>query len=256
MKGNNMYNSLTNIKSFTLSINILPIPNLLLYLNITNNKTTIMIRNRIFYYVTLVFILTFFSCKKDEIAKPNNDNNLIDVEYNVEGVEWILSHGYVYIDNLENGDKSVYEHFGSGRTSSNLHIVTNTSVSMDVIDKDLTRWTFNDGTFTLNNSKSYEYDYVSGSETYFPFGLETGTSRPIEVLDVTEDKLVVKVTDSYNNDPTNNNVNFWSILTFYRAGTSCNNCQPGIDYGYTYKGVLDTDTEPVDVLYTDEIVVK
>jgi hypothetical protein len=193
-----------------------------------------MFKNFNFLYLILALTLTFVSCKKEEL-KPINDNTVVENNAPFEGVNWVLSEARVYLENIDNGEKYVYDYFGGGVTEANTHIFGGyTGVTLDSIKQNYTTWFFQNGTFTLNGTDSWEYtDY---NMTYSPIGLVGGTSRPIEVTHVDDESMTVTYHEAYGS---NNgiNYNYYSELTFVKAGVSCNDCQPSVGYGWVYGGV-------------------
>ena len=188
--------------------------------------------------IVISFVLIFTSCKKEEPLRPNNDQDVYVNNASVEGVNWVLVSGRIYIENIDNGDKFVYDHFGGSTTESVMDIFSGSSpVKMDSIKQNYTTWFFNNGIFTLNGTYSYQYsDY---QYTYSPYGLENGSSRPIEITRVTDEVLTVMVHEGFGSDGVNN-FNYVNQLTFVKAGLTCNSCEPSTNYGYVYSGVWST----------------
>lgn len=201
----------------------------------------------------LVLTLSFSSCKKEVIEKPNNTNYIVDGEYVVEGITWILVDARIYRDNLDNDEKEVYDHFGGTKFSSCMNIFGSAAVLMDSIHKNLTTWVFNNGTFILNNT--YPFDYtIYDNRVITPIGLSNGSSRPIEVIKLDETTMTVNVHEAYGSDGVYN-YKWYSELTFVKSGETCNNCVPGVKYGYTYSGIWDNTTVPTQSLNGTQWVV-
>jgi hypothetical protein len=174
------------------------------------------------------------------VIQPDNTNYVDESVYTPEGINWVLTDAVVYVENSDNGDKKVYDHFGGTKFTSSMSIFESSIVLMDNIKKDVTTWLFNNGTFTLDGTNQFDYT-VYDDRVWTPMGLNGGTSRPIEVIDVDDISLTVKVYESAGSDGINN-FKFWSILTFVKSGETCTNCSPDIQYGYTYGGVWNTPT--------------
>jgi hypothetical protein len=194
---------------------------------------------RTFKFISLLLISTtliFSSCKKEEPLRPNNDNTVVENDATVEGVNWVLSDGRVYVENLDNGEMYVYDYFGGGITEAQMHIFSGSIVKMDSIKENYTSWFFQDGTFTLNGIDSWEYTEYNG--VYTPIGLNGGSSRPIQVTHVSDNNMTVIVHEAYESDGIHN-YRYFSELTFIVAGGSCNDCQPDVSYGWVYGGVWD-----------------
>ena len=187
-----------------------------------------------FFLLGPIFIFLLTNCKKeDPLPKPDNNNYVNSV--GIEGVEWILVHGRIYRENLDNGQKQVFDHFGNNKTRSCMNIYGNAAVLMDSLRQNSTSWFFENGSFTLDNQFNYLFSSAN-SFSYSAYGLEGGTSRPIQVLWLTNDILTVNVHEAYGTDGVNNF--YWiNELTFVRLGTNCNSCQSGIRYGYEYSGL-------------------
>ena len=176
-----------------------------------------------------------FCVKKEELILPDNTNYVDGSVYTPEGVTWVLADAIVYVDNLTNGDQEVYDHFGGTKFSSCMDIFAPAPTLMDSIRKDLTTWYFQNGTFTLDGTSQFQYT-VYDDRVWTPIGLAGGTSRPIEVINVDETVLTVKVHEAYGSDGVSN-FKFWTVLTFVKSGETCNSCAPDIQYGYVYSGV-------------------
>ena len=121
----------------------------------------------------LIFSLSVLvSCKKEEPLRP--DNNIVNIQEDAEliGIDWVLSDGRFYVENLDNGDHSYYDHFGSGQNLSTLDPISGADVPFDTIIQDVTTWNFGNSNFTLNGINSYTY---SGTEVAPSVnGLENG----------------------------------------------------------------------------------
>jgi hypothetical protein len=193
-----------------------------------------MLKTMKIFYVILLTLIVLTSCRKEELPRPNNDNSVVEVETNIEGATWVLTEGRVYVENIDTGEKRVYDYFGGGVTSSFMHIFGSTPVVMDSIKQNFTTWTFNNGTFTLNGAQSW--NYTEYNDSYNVIGLTGGTARNIRPTHTSEDYITVVTHEAYGSDGTYN-YNYYSELGFSRAGTSCTDCQPGIGYGWVYSGV-------------------
>jgi hypothetical protein len=89
-----------------------------------NNKTTTSI------YLFLITSILLISCNK-ELPKPNNDNSIDDTVYPIEGINWILTEGRVYVENLDNGEQKVYDYFNNSITDVQMHIFGSTGLKID-----------------------------------------------------------------------------------------------------------------------------
>jgi hypothetical protein len=184
------------------------------------------------YFILLTTIL-FVSCEK-ELPKPNNDNSYKETIYPVEGINWILTQGRVYTQNLDNGEKKVYDYFNNTITDVQMHIFGSTGLKIDSLKVNYTSWFFSNEYFTLNGSDTWQYTLFNS--TYSVIGLPSGTARPITPTQVTENYMTVITHEAYGSDGINN-FKYWSELGFTKAGETCTNCQPNIPYGWVYSGV-------------------
>jgi len=201
----------------------------------------------------LIFILTFSSCKKEEPLMPDNSQYIENGTYNFEGVTWVLVNARIYIDNLDNGDKDTYDHFGGSKFSSCTNIFGSAVVYMDSIHQNITTWVFNNGTFTIDGT--YQFPYTSYNNIIWtPNGLGGGTSRPIEVTNINETSVTVKVHEALGSDGTNN-FKWYNELTFIKSGSTCSGCQPDVQYGYVYNGVWQNTTPTTNTLNGTQWVV-
>jgi hypothetical protein len=204
-------------------------------------------------FTILSFLTVFTSCKKEEPLKP--ENNVVNVQEDAEliGFTWVLVDGRFYTENMDNGTKTYYDHFDGTQTLSVLDPISGADVPFDTIIQDVTTWSFGNTYFTLNGTNSYPY---SGTElTPSVNGLENGSSRPMEVLELTDTKLTVKVHEGYGSDGTYN-YHYFSTLTFVKQGESCTNCQPNVMYGYTYGGTISPTPSSNTLNGTQWVVTK
>lgn len=201
----------------------------------------------------LSLFMVFTSCKKEEILQPNNTVTNIQEDADLIGINWVLTDGRFYTENMDNGQKNYYDHFDFSQTSSTLDPISGADVPFDTIVKDVTTWNFGNTIFILNGTNAYQY---SGTEIAPSInGLENGSSRPMEVLELTDTKLTVKVHEAYGSDGTNN-FHYFSTLTFVKQGESCTNCQPAVMFGYTYGGTITTTPTTSGLDGTEWVVTK
>ena len=209
-------------------------------------------------FIRIIFlallILSTVSCKKEVIEKPHN--NIVNIEDSAElvGINWVLSDGRIYIENLDNNDQSYFDHFGVGQNISTLDPFDVSNIPFDNLVQDITTWNFGNSNFTLDGSNSYTQ---SGSLVAVTVsGLEDGSSRPIIILELTEDRLTVQVGGGYGSDGVSN-YNYYSTLTFVRQGTTCTSCQPNVIFGYTYGGLIsEPNTNTNDLVNTIWVVTR
>jgi hypothetical protein len=181
--------------------------------------------------ILLFLILTATSCRKDP---PTPEGN-----YNPIGITWELHSARVFVDNLDQNQKIYYDHFGPNRTSSNLDIFSPSQNQFDMISAGQTTWKFASASsdFILDGYSTYQYNYLNTGSVFNVFGLENGSARPVEMLYCTPNELHVKVFTSYGNDG-QYNYNFYSVLSFVRAGNTKPPVILDVPPNYSYGGIL------------------
>jgi hypothetical protein len=191
-------------------------------------------KNTILITILSLFVV-FTSCTKQDTPRP--DNSLVNIQEDADllGVTWVLSDGRFYTENLDNNDLYYYSHFSGTQTTSTLDPISGADVPFDTIVKNITTWHIGTNLFTLNGTLSYNYSGTTSAISVN--GLENASSRPIEILELTDTKLTVKVHEAYGSDGTYN-YHYFSTLTFFKQGNPCSNCQPNVMYGYTYGGTV------------------
>lgn len=189
----------------------------------------------------LVTIFSLFSCKKEDI-KPNNTVLPDTTVYEVVDIDWVLSSGRFYTENLDNGEKVFYDHFGPSQLQSTLDPISGADLPFDTIVKGVTTWRFSSSNFILNGINFYEFTHVGNTIT--AVGMENGSSRPMTIINIDDISVTFKVHEAFGS--TNGyNYEYYSTLTFVKAGESCNNCQPNAYFGYVYQGVIDNNSTTV-----------
>ena len=184
---------------------------------------------KIITYLSLI-ILILTGCQKYEFDVPT-----------IENTEWVLVNGRVYIENLGTGELTYYEHFDNTQTISNLDIYGGSQIDIDVIEKNVTTWYFENGTFTLNNSNTYQYTkHGSGSRSQYKLlGVPPyGSSRSLGILDFNDEFLHVKIHES-NESNNGENYHYYTVLTFVKAGGVCDSCAYESNLPYENGGTLD-----------------
>lgn len=209
-------------------------------------------KNIILFAFTIISTI-FMSCKKEENLRPDNTVVNIEEDADLVGITWVLSDAYFYTENMDNGSLFYYDHFGPSQTQSTLDPFSGANVPFDTISKDITIWNFGNTYFTLNGNLSYNYNASNNSVSVF--GLENGSSRSIELLVLTDQKLVVKVHEGYGSDGIYN-YNYFSVLTFIKQGQFCNNCHPDALYGYSYGGIITNTNTVNSIVGTKWVVTK
>lgn len=176
-----------------------------------------------FFYILLALTLTFASCKKDEpLVKQEQTEEVVQEDIRIYG-EWILLDAKMFVENLETGEKTSFDHFDGAKTVSSLRYGGSSLYDFETIEKDVTTWEFHQpdyvpgyGEFILNgNSDTPMGFYVTKSNwtivEHPQAGIDDmqlgGSSRPLE---------------AYVEDYDNNIVNFY-VQTTYEAidGYNC-----------------------------------
>ena len=112
-----------------------------------------------------------------------------------------------------------------------------------------TQWYFSNGTFILNGTDYYDYtDYVANEDTvYSIIGVPPyGSSRMVNVTSITDNRMTVLTNDHVESN-NGDNYNYYTTLTFVKAGTTCNGCLTNVYSGYIYGGIMDNTTTSVPV---------
>ena len=205
------------------------------------------------YTIFLVTIFLFSSCQKEEI-RPDNTVVGNDTVYEFLDIDWVLSDGRFYMDNLDNGDKTVYNHFSNTQNESTLDPINGADIPFDTIVRGITTWRFSSDDFILNNSNFYGFTHVN--ETITSIGMENGSARPMTIVDIGENYITFKVHEAYGSFG-GENYHYYSTLTFVKSGETCNDCQPNVYYDYTYNGVVNNNSiSPNTIVGTKWLVTK
>jgi hypothetical protein len=113
--------------------------------------------------LTLIFGFTLTSCHKEEVTPPNT--LIEEVETISVFGEWLLVDGKMYMENLETGEKTVYDHFGPTKSVSSLRY-DGYMFEFERIVVDSTLWTFTTpynipgtGQFWLDNDSIQPYGF-------------------------------------------------------------------------------------------------
>ena len=208
-------------------------------------------------YTKIIFFLTtillFSSCKKEEPLRPNNTVVSNSEVYEFIDIDWVLSDSRFYMENLDNGDKNFYDHFGSSQFQSTLDPISGADIPFDSISQGVTTWRFTSNNFILNSVKYYEFTHTEN--TVVAVGMENGSSRPMTIIDIDDVSITFKVHEAYGSLD-GINYAYYSTLTFVRAGETCSSCQPNSDYGYVYQGVINNNVSTNEIIGTKWVVTK
>ena len=207
-------------------------------------------KNILTIFSFLIIIILSNSCKKYEFN---------EISPTIEGTEWILQSGRIYVENLDNGELKYYDHFGNNRTNSNLDIFGGSQSDVDNLIKQQTSWYFSNGSFILDNNVYYEYTSMGTgvNAQYTIIGIPPfGSSRNIGVIEFNKNTLTLMV---YESNESHNGVNYhyFSTLTFIRVSTNCNNCETASLDGYIYAGIINDVLEtPTDLEGTSWVITR
>ncbi len=120
----------------------------------------------------LIYILTlstffFTSCTKEEIKPVSQE--IEEAGTTEEGIllygEWKLISGKMYIENMETGEKTVYDHFSPTKTTSSLRY-SGAQLEFETIEQNVTTWEF----IAPPNWNGYG-EFILDGDTLDPYGL-------------------------------------------------------------------------------------
>jgi hypothetical protein len=115
-------------------------------------------------YLIIAASLVLVSCKKENL-KPNSQITAqVNQEIRLYG-KWLLVGGSMYVENIETGEKTKYDHFGPGKTTSSLNY-DGSVFAIEVIELNTTTWSFYEppavpgfGDFVLNGDIQHPYGF-------------------------------------------------------------------------------------------------
>lgn len=153
--------------------------------------------HKVVSYFVFLFIFILVSCKKDE-----------QVSHTVQG-KWLLVNGEVYMEDLEKGGITYYDHFSPTKLNSVMDL-SGSNLPIDYISQNKTTWDFQND-FVLNDSLKYEVAYERYSIRIYR--LENGSARVLMVDSISNDFVRFTVGERYQNI---NGVNcgYYSKLSF------------------------------------------
>lgn len=91
-------------------------------------------------YLIISASLVLASCKKQSVQPNTQLATEISQELNLYG-KWLLVGGSMYMENLETGQKTKYDHFGPSKTVSSLDY-NGSGIDIEVIQINVTTWSF------------------------------------------------------------------------------------------------------------------
>ena len=205
-------------------------------MKVKKSKTLIKRRKMKKISILILAVISLFSCKKQKIPYPEKVQETTSLSMdNVYGNEYILESGVIYFENNSTGGITYYNHFDSLKLNSVLDPFYGAVIPFDSLKKNSTKWRFDSGVFTLNDTLHYQLEEsMLGIKV---FGLENGSARPIQLLRSTANSLDLQVFESQT---TINNVDyrFYSQLHFRKVGSTANDNSYPIIFGATFNGVV------------------
>jgi len=185
------------------------------------------------YILFLLLTTALLSCEKAEI-KYNDITETVELDPNeltLEGT-WRLIGGKMYITNLDNNNKTRYDHFSSTKKYSSMRW-GGSKYRIEELFVDSTLWTFRKysqsqyGKFYLNGDSINNYEFQTTSygnrinesmNTDVPVKMGA-SSKPFRAYldDPTLKTIDIKVHEAYMNDNGNNFV-YYNILKFEKIG--------------------------------------
>ncbi len=125
---------------------------------------------RILIYILALSTFLFTSCTKEtyEPIKPISQE-IEEAGTTEEGIllygEWKLISGKMYIENMETGEKTVYDHFSPTKTTSSLRY-SGAQLEFETIEQNVTTWEF----IAPPNWNGYG-EFILNNDTVQPYGL-------------------------------------------------------------------------------------
>ncbi len=177
--------------------------------------------------ILLFAFLSLISCEK-ELPPPIEEPIPVEETISVFG-DWLLVDGKMYIENLETGEKTVYNHFDDTKTVSSLRY-DGSIFELERIVVDSTIWSFiaptdipSIGEFWLNNDSLTPYGFnlttSNMSIVEWPTGPTQlgGSSRPLSayISNYSENSVNFYVQESYESID-GMNCKYFSELTFVK----------------------------------------
>lgn len=155
---------------------------------------------KFFYLLLLSITIIIGSCTKDDsdtIVPFSSGDNTNQRTISVYG-KWQLVSAYMYIENLETGEKKRYSHFSDTKTISSLRY-SGSYFNFETIEKGITTWEFTmpsripgNGRFILNSdsTKKFAFEVTASNWTIIedptvidPNEMQLGGSaRPLKIF--------------------------------------------------------------------------
>ena len=187
------------------------------------------------FYIFISLNIVFTSCKKEEGLKTN-DEQIEELGTIEEGIllygEWKLVSGKMYIENMETGERTVYDHFGPNKSTSSLRY-SGAQFEIEMIEQNVTTWEF----IAPPNWQGYG-EFILDGDTLQPYGLYIlesnwsivenptatastmqlgGSSRPLQavVTDYNTQQVAFTIQEAYESID-GYNCNYYSELIFQK----------------------------------------
>jgi hypothetical protein len=189
----------------------------------------------------ICIINTVIGCQKKKIIYPPTvQKSKPSLSFNIFNTEYVLKRAYIYFENQRTGEVSYYDHFSPTKNISVLDPFTGGIVSMDTLIQDSTSWIITPyNKFILNKAKSYDYRFFT--QTFSVYGLENGSARPIELIESSNEYLLIKMGESYV-DIDNEPFKFYSVLSLKNKNYTGEFTENIIYFNAKYNGVIEQDT--------------
>lgn len=182
----------------------------------------------IFLLLTLSFYLLFSSCEKEPITEPVKTADSNEIKGISLNGRWLLIGGKMYMENLETGDKVVYNHFDSTKTKSTLRY-EGAFFNIEKLELNVTTWAFYKpkripgcGRFILNGDSANQYGFNMTTSNWTIIESPTsgiqqmgGSARPIsaDLINYNEKIVEFKIQETYNSIK-GENWTYFSMLKF------------------------------------------
>lgn len=163
-------------------------------------------------FILVLVSLALFSCKKEEVEPDlgpyrSEYPTFEDDGYHIDDKTFILISGKLYMENVETGEKVVFDHFGDGKTVSGMR-AGNYEYEIEKLEQFKTTWGFystNRLEFYLNGDTLDPYEIQessysnriiehSQSSTNGPITIKMGgSSKPFTIGVVDEEADIIRV---------------------------------------------------------------
>jgi hypothetical protein len=203
-----------------------------------NQLKSFVMKNLTLFILINIFL---FGCQKKKIIYPPIvQSSKGSLSFNIYNTEYVLKKAFIYFESKKTGQIYYYDHFSPTKKISVLDPFTGGIVSMDSLIQDSTTWIITPyNKFILNNSKTFDYKFFT--QTISVFGLENGSARPIEIIESSNDYLLVKVGESYV-DIDNEPYKFYTVISLKNKKYTGEYTENIRLFNAKYNGVIEQDT--------------